>query len=52
MIPDRVLEVMLNGYGHFGSTSNNLIPAHIDTLGASSNPENDEATFFVRKSLP
>ncbi len=51
MIPDRVLEVMLNGYGHFGSTSNNLIPAHIDTLGASSNPENDEATFFVRKSL-
>ena len=51
MIPDRVLKVMLNGYGHFGSTSSSLVPAHIDTLGASCNPENDEATFFLRKSL-
>ena len=51
MIPDKVLKVMLNGYGHFGSTSSNLVPAHIDTLGASCNPETDEATFFIRKSL-
>ena len=46
MIPDRVLEVMLNGYGHFGSTSNNLIPAHIDTLGASSNPKITKQHFL------
>ncbi|MEK9531448.1 MAG: hypothetical protein VW162_01010 [Alphaproteobacteria bacterium] len=51
MIPERTFEVITTGFGHVGSASNDKIPTHTDSLGASMNPDKDEVTFFVRKSL-
>ena len=51
MIPERTFEVITDGFGHVGSASNNKVPTHTDSLGASMNPDKDEITFFVRKSL-
>jgi len=51
MIPEITFTVIKEGFGHFGTASNNKMPSHTDTLGASISDDKKELTFFARKSL-
>ena len=49
MIPDKTLNALQNGFGHFGSASIKNIPFHTDALGLKLNQKDNIITCFVIK---
>ena len=51
MIPEKVINVLRNGFGHLGSVSEQKKPRHTDTLGVMSDSNLELLTCFVRSDI-